>query len=94
MSKHLINSTRLTRDLQKVTSDLHQINSFTGLIRFIVLGFAFFSLVTIAWSTSNNFLFSGISNVSDICDFWIILPTKTELKKMLVAKRPKLVLCS
>ncbi|MDE5094683.1 MAG: fatty acid desaturase [Trichodesmium sp. St11_bin5] len=73
MSKHLINSTRLTRDLQKVTSDLHQINSFTGLIRFIVLGFAFFSLVTIAWSTSNNFLFSGISIFAALVyAFWLI----------------------
>lgn len=61
MSKHLINLTGLTQDLQKATSDLHQINSFAGLLRFIVLVFAFFSLITIAWSTSNNCLFLGIS---------------------------------
>ena len=61
MSKHLINLTGLTQDLQKATSDLHQVNSFAGLLRFIVLVFAFFSLITIAWSTSNNCLFLGIS---------------------------------
>ena len=48
MSNHLINSTRLTQDLQKVTSDLHQINSFAGRLRFIILGFASLILVTIS----------------------------------------------
>ncbi|NES03074.1 MAG: fatty acid desaturase [Okeania sp. SIO2F4] len=73
MSKDLINSTRLTQDLQKVTSDLHQINSFAGILRFVVLGFVFLSLVTIAWSTSNNYLFSGISIFAGLFyAFWLI----------------------
>ncbi|MGD1699750.1 fatty acid desaturase family protein [Dapis sp. BLCC M229] len=73
MSKDLINSTRLTQDLQKVTSDLHQTNSFAGVLRFIVLGFAFLSLVTIAWSKSNNCLFSGISIFAGLLyAFWLI----------------------
>ncbi len=73
MSQHLINSTRLTQDLQKVTSDLHQINSFGGLLRFIVLGFAFLALAKIAWSISNNYLFCGTSIFAGLLySFWLI----------------------
>lgn len=73
MSNHLINSTRLTQDLQKVTSDLHQINSFAGLLRFLVLGFTCLILVTIAWSTSNNYLFIGTSIFAGLFSaFWLI----------------------
>ena len=73
ISNYLINSTKLTEDFQKVTSDLHQINPFAGLLRFSLLGITFLSLVKIAWSTSNNFLFCTTTIFAGLLyAFWLI----------------------
>ncbi|BAT54675.1 fatty acid desaturase [Nostoc sp. NIES-3756] len=47
----------ISSELKQITADLHQVNPWTGLLRFSVIGAIFLSLVTLAWSVQNNLLF-------------------------------------
>ncbi|BCL36542.1 fatty acid desaturase family protein [Nostoc sp. MS1] len=49
--------TTISSELKQITADLHQVNPWTGLIRFGVIGTIFLSLVMLAWSVQNNSLF-------------------------------------
>ena len=63
----------LPQDLQKVTTDLHQVNPVVGLWRFSLLGIFFISLVSLAWLNSNLILFSITAILAGIFyAFWLI----------------------
>jgi fatty acid desaturase len=65
--------TSLLAELEKVTADLHQVNPWAGLLRFSLLGSMFLSLVTLAWSTSNELVFWSATILAGLFyAFWLI----------------------
>ncbi|ARV59775.1 fatty acid desaturase [Nostocales cyanobacterium HT-58-2] len=73
MGDRIMTSTSLSKELQQVTADLHQVNPWAGLLRFSILGLIFLSLVTLAWSVPNGFVFVGATILAGVFyAFWLI----------------------
>ena len=73
MGDRTMTKTGLFAVLEKVTTDLHQVNPWAGLLRFSLLGSMFLSLVTFACSTSNELLFWSATTLAGLFyAFWLI----------------------
>ena len=73
MGDHFSISNQLIKDLKESTADLHQVNPWVGLFRFSGIGLAVISLLTLAWSTLNGFIFLGaILAAGGIYALWLI----------------------
>jgi fatty acid desaturase len=57
MGNRAMTKTVLFQELENITADLHEVNSWVGLLRFGAIGLIFLSLVTLAWSTPVEPLF-------------------------------------
>ena len=73
MGNFEVRSAHLTKDLQQATADLHEVNSWVGLLRFCVIGGVFLSLVGLAWLTPNLWAFMGLTAIAAVFyAFWFI----------------------
>ncbi len=66
-------SDRLTQDLIAATKDLHQVNALIGVIRFVVIGGGFLTLVSLAWGAETAIAFVAWTVLAGILyTFWLI----------------------
>lgn len=64
---------KLLKDLQAVTADLHRVNPWIGLFRFGLIGAVFLTLVAIAWSVQNPWMFGGVTAIAGFWyAFWLV----------------------
>ncbi|GAB1540855.1 hypothetical protein NUACC21_35240 [Scytonema sp. NUACC21] len=65
--------TIVSQQLKQVTTDLHHVNPWAGLLRFSILGFVFLSLVALAWSVPSLPLFVSLTTLAGVFyAFWLV----------------------
>lgn len=64
---------RVVHELQSSVTDLYKVNSALGLFRFCSLGIVCLSLIGLAWSSQNPWLFTGYTAIAGLVyAFWFV----------------------